>query len=424
MRDARVTTVREPRICTAEEAASLVSSGQTVAVAQLGAEPVTITAALWARAHELSAVTIVTGMMVTGYPFLKLPAGPFRLRTWFMPGAMLGGSFRDVSADYMPLTWAQTVRWLGRLSPDVALIQVSPADDEGFHSHGVCTSMTPAMIRGARLVIAEVNSQMPRTRGHSLIHRSKIDVAVPADHAIPDFPHREGDETDLRIGALAADFVPNGATLQFGVGTIPGATVRALIGAGRKDLRILSMLTDPAMHLIEAGAGTVDGPSAFVGDILGSQALYRWVDDNPAVSMVPDAVRSHGLESVSRWAPLVSINSALEVDLYGQVNSEVTDGRTVGAIGGGLDFAMAAQMPGGTSVIALRSATRHGGSRIVPVLPAGPVTQPRSLQQFVVTEYGVADLRDKSVRERAVALAGIAHPDHRDALRDAAKRLE
>jgi acyl-CoA hydrolase len=419
-----MTTAREPRICTAEVAATLVSSGQTVAVAQLGAEPVTITAALWARAGELSDVTIVTGMMVTGYPFLKLPASPFRLRTWFMPGALLGQSFRDISADYMPLTWAQTARWLGRLKPDVALIQVSTADADGFHSLGVCTSMTPAMISGAGLVVAEVNPQMPRTRGQSLVHRSRIDVLVPADHPIPDFPHREADEIDRRIGALAADFVPNGATLQFGVGTIPGATVRALIGAERKGLRILSQLTDPAMHLIEAGAGIADGPSAFVGDIFGSQALYRWACGNPAVSMVSDAVESHGLESISSWAPLVSINSALEIDLYGQVNSEVTGGRTVGAIGGGLDFAMAAQLPGGTSVIALRSTTRHGDSRIVPVLPAGPVTQPRSLQQFVVTEFGVVDLRDMSVRERAVALADIAHPDHRDALRAAARRLE
>lgn len=417
-------TQREPRICTAGEAASLVSSGQTVAVAQLGAEPVSVTAALWARAAELADVTIVTGMMVTGYPFLKIPDSPFRLRTWFMPGALLGGSFRDVSADYMPLTWAQTARWLGRLRPDVALIQVTPADDAGFHSFGVCTSMTPAMIRGAGLVIAEVNPQMPRTRGHSLVHRSQIDILVPADHEIPAFPHREGDETDLRIGARAAAFVSDGATLQFGVGTIPGATVRALIGEGRRNLRVLSQLTDPAMHLIDAGAGVVDGPAAFVGDILGSQDLYRWADGNPAISMVSDAVESHGLETISRWAPLVSINSALEIDLYGQVNSEVTDGRTVGAIGGGLDFAMAAQMPGGTSVIALRSTTRHGASRIVPVLPAGPVTQPRSLQQFVVTEHGVADLRDRSVRERAHALAAIAHPDHRDTLAAAARTLQ
>ena len=419
-----MTAEREPRICTAEEAASLVASGQTVAVAQLGAEPVTITAALWARAGALADVTIVTGMMVTGYPFLKLAASPFRLRTWFMPGALLGQSFRDVSADYMPLTWAQTARWLARLKPDVALIQVSPADADGFHSLGVCTSMTAPMMHGARLVVAEVNPQMPRTRGHSLVHRSRIDVMVPADHPLPDFPHREPDETDLRIGTSAAAFVPDGATLQFGVGTIPGATVRALISAGRKNLRLLSQLTDPAMHLINAGAGVADGPSAFVGDIYGSQALYAWADGHPAVSMVSDAVQSHGLECVSRWAPLVSINSALEIDLYGQVNSEVTGGRTVGAIGGGLDFAMAAQRPGGTSVIALRAATRHGGSRIVPVLPAGPVTQPRSLQQFVVTEFGVADLRDLSVRERATALAGIAHPDHRDALREAARRLE
>lgn len=419
-----MTSDRAPRICTAEEAASLISSGQTVAVAQLGAEPITITAALWARAEELADVTIVTGMMLTGYPFLKLPATPFRLRTWFMPGALLGQSFRDVNADYMPLTWAQTARWLGRLKPDVALIQVSPEDEDGFHSLGVCTSMTPAMMSGARLVVAEVNPQMPRTRGHALVHRSRIDVLVPADHPIPEFPHREADETDQRIGALAAAFVPDDATLQFGVGTIPAATVSALIRAGRKGLKVLSQLTDPAMHLIEAGACIADGPSAVVGDIYGSQALYRWAHDNPAVRMVSDATQSHGLEGASGWAPLVSINSALEIDLYGQVNSEMTGGRVVGAIGGGLDFAMAAQLPGGTSVIALRATTRHGGSRIVPVLPAGPVTQPRALLQFVVTEFGVADLRDLSVRERAAAIAGLAHPDHRDALLDAAKRLE
>lgn len=415
---------KDTRTCSAAEAASLVASGQVVAVAQLGAEPVSITGALWARAPDVRDVTIVTGMMVTGYSFLKIPDSPFRLRTWFMPGALLGGAFREVTAEYMPLSWAQTARWLCQLRPDVTLIQVSPADAEGFHSLGVSTSMTRPMMRGAGLVIAEVNARMPRTLGHSRVHRSEIDWLVPADHDIPDFPHRDGDAVDRAIGERAARFVPDGATLQFGIGTIPGATVGALIGEGRRDLRILSQLTDPAMRLIEAGAGTTKGPAAFVGDILGSQELYRWADGNPAVSMVTDATESHGLDAVHRWSPLVSINSALEIDLYGQVNSEVTDGRTVGAIGGSIDFAMAAQVPGGTSVIALRSATRHGSSRIVPVLPAGPVTQPRSLQQFVVTEHGTADLRNLSVRERALAIADLAAPDHRDALRHAARRLE
>ena len=414
----------QTKVCTAQEAASFVASGQTVAVEGLGGEPLSLTAALWARAPQLRDVTIVTGMMVTGYPFLAMPDSPFRLRTWFMPGTLLGGSFRDVRADFLPLSWAQTVVYLDQLQPDVALIQVGPANAEGFHSLGVCTSMTRPMIRSARLVVAEVNARMPHTGPGSLVHRSDIDVLVSADHDLPAFPHREGDEIDRRIGERAAEFVADGDTLQFGIGTIPGATVQALLGAGRRNLRIISLLTDPAMHLIEAGAAVTDGPKAMVGDILGSQELYRWVDGNESIRMVADARETHGLENMLRWSPLTSINSALEVDLYGQVNTEIIDGRHVGAIGGGIDFAMAAQLPGGTSVVAVRSTTTHGASRIVPVLPAGPVTQPRALIQHVVTEHGVADLRNRTVRERAVALAQIAHPDHRDMLRAAAGRLQ
>jgi len=395
-----------------------------VTISSICAEPLTVTSALWARAAELDNVTIVAGMMVSGYPFLRIPESPFRLRTWFMPGTLLGGEFRNISAEYLPLSWAQTVRYLGQLRSDVAMIQVSPADLKGFHSLGISSSFTRPIMRNARLVIAEVNDQMPRTRGHSLVHESELDVIVPANYPLPSFPHREGDDIDLRIGRLAAEFVPNGATLQFGVGTIPNATVRALLEIGRHDLRVVSQLTDPAMDLIRAGAAVDENPKAIVGDIYGSQNLYRWVDGNGAVSMVEDGLETHGLNSFRSGNPFVSINSGLEVDLLGQLNSETINGKQTGAIGGSIDFAIGAQFDGGTSVIAIRTTTKQGASRIVTQLAPGAVTVPRSLIQFIVTEYGIADLRNRTVRERATALTEIAHPDHRDALRAAARLLE
>jgi 4-hydroxybutyrate CoA-transferase len=395
-------------------AADAIKSGMMVGVAHVGVEPLSLTAALWARGRELENVTILSGMMLTGYGFLSPEAGgAFRLRTWFMPGTLLSGDTRDIAADYLPMNWTQTARYLMSAGTDVALIQVSEVDSQGYFSLGVSTGQHWPMIRGAKRIIAEVNAAMPRTRGQSLIHESEIDILVRAEHPLVPFPHRDGDDIDKAIGARAAELIPDGSTLQFGIGTIPGALLDGLIALRKKDLRIISQVTDPARRLIEAGCCRAGGPKAIIGEVLGTQELYRWSHENDDLFMV-DALSTHSIESLVARKNFVSVNSGLEIDLYGQVNSETLDGRQIGAIGGSMDFAMGAQVEGNASIIALRSATKKGVARIVPKLQSGPVTLPRSLVQTVVTEHGVADLRGKTMRERALALAAIAHPDHRE----------
>lgn len=399
-----------------DDAVHLVKSGMTVGLGHVGAEPTSLTTALWRQAIRLHDVTLISGMLLTGYDFLT-PAfeGRFRLKTWFMPGTLLSREARDVSAEYLPFNWTQTARFLTSGVLDIALVQVSEADQDGFHSLGISTGQHRPMIDGARLVIAEVNSAMPRTCGDSLIHTSKFDVLVRADHPLIPFPNRAGDAVDLAIGQRAAALITDGSTVQFGIGAIPGAMLGALAESGRQGLRILSQVTDPARALIEAGACAPGPGKALIGEVLGSEALYRWSDGNDDLIMV-DAFATHAPENLLRRERLVSVNSGLEVDLYGQVNSESLDGRQVGAMGGSIDFAIGAQLPGNLSIIALRSATKKGQARIVRHLQAGPVTLPRSLVQVVVTEHGMADLRGKTMRERAVALAAVAHPDHREEL--------
>ncbi len=418
-----MTALAASKTRSAADAISAITSGMVVATGSLSSEPLSLTSALWENAKGLKDVTIVSGMMLTGYPFLLNDRSEaFKLRTWFMPGTLLGGDAKNVKADFLPLTWAQTVRYLTEQAFDAVLVQVSPADANGYHSFGLNTSQARATLNKAKLVIAEVNEAMPRTRGDSLIHESAFDILVPADHALPEFPHREGDDIDREIGRLAAELVPDGATLQFGIGTIPGAALDGLIELGRRDISVISQMTDPARKLIESGVCVTSNPKALVGDVLGTHALYEWMDDNDQVHMT-DGLTTHSIEKFAKRSGFVSINSALEIDLYGQLNADFLNGLQVGGIGGSVDFTIGAQVAGNRSIIALRSRTKRGVPRIVPNLNPGPVTVPRTLIQYVVTEYGVADLRNKTVRERALALAQIAHPDDRDALAEAAARL-
>lgn len=406
----------------ASDAIDEVTSGMTVGIGHLGAEPITLTSELWARADRLQNVTLVAGMMLTGYPFLKAPDSPFRLRTWFMPGTLMSGEMRDVAADYLPMSWTQAARYLGSGVLDLAIVQVSEADSEGFHSLGISASQHLPMVKGARRVIAEVNAAMPRTRGDACIHASDIDILVHGDHDLLPFPNRAAGAVERQIGRAAAEWVPDGAWLQFGIGAIPGAMLEGLIDKGARDLRVLSQVTDPARTLLESACCDGPGPRALIGEILGTEDLYHWSHDNDQL-FVTGAQRTHALSTFMDRCPFVSVNSALEMDLFGQINSEWLDGRQMGAVGGAMDFGMAAQIDGNLSVIALNAATAKGKSRIVPMLGPGPVSVPRSLVQVVVTEYGSADLRGMTVNERALALATIAHPDHREALERAAATL-
>lgn len=407
----------------ADEAIAHVESGMSVAFPHLSAEPTALTAALWERAAGLEDVTVTSGMLLSGYKFLSMPAAKnIRFKTWFLPGTLLRKTAGNVTAEYLPLTWAQTARYLMSTPFDVGLIHVSPADEEGYHSFGVCCTAVKGIAHSAKLLIAQVNPRMPRTLGDSRIHVSEIDILVDAAEPLIEYPNRPLDEIDAGIGRLIAGLIPDGSSLSLGVGGIPLAAANELIQKGARDLRFINTCTDPTMALIEAGCATAADPKVHTGDIFGSRALYDWVDNNEAISLA-GALTTHTPESFVERKTVVSVNSALEIDLLGQVNAETIGGKQTGSMGGLIDFAIGGQVEGGQFILGLRSRTSSGRPRIVNRLDGHIVSLSRTFVETVVTEYGVADLRHKSVHERAVALAGIAHPDDRPALLAEAETL-
>jgi len=407
---------RNTRWMTADEALSHVESGMTVAFPHLSAEPLELTVALWKRAEALSGITVVSGMLLSGYGFLTGPAASkIRFKTWFMPGTLLRKSAREVQAEYLPLTWAQCARFLNETIMDVGLVSISPPDADGYHSLGLNCTVSRALIDNSRFVIGQVNASVPHTLGDAKVHSSEFDVLVDATSPLMEYPARPTDEVDSAIGSYIAGLVPDGSTLSFGVGGIPGAAAEALIARGARSLKFINTFTDPVMELIKAGCAGDDLPSAFCGEIFGTNDLYRWVDRNPALALT-NALETHTPESFVRRRTVVSVNSALEVDLLGQVNAETIAGKQAGAMGGLVDFAVGGQIDGGRFILGLRSQTNSGRPRIVSQLDAHIVSLSRTFVETVVTEYGVADLRNKSVHERALSLVAIAHPNDRDEL--------
>jgi 4-hydroxybutyrate CoA-transferase len=275
--------------------------------------------------------------------------------------------------------------------------------------------------RRAPLVIAQVNPRMPRTLGNAFLHRSQIDSWVEVDGPLVEYPPTTIGQVERLIATRVAELIPDGATIQVGVGSIPQAIMEAL--AGKKDLGVHSLLVDHMLPLVESGVITnarkrLHPGRMDIGEIMGTARLFAWSHENPAINMEPSDI-VHDPEVVGALGDFVSVNSALEVDLLGQVNAESVDGRQVTGIGGQFDFALgASRAEGGRSVIALPSTAANGTrSRVVKRLGAGArVTTPRFVTDYVVTEYGVARLRGKSDAGRARELIGIAHPTWRESL--------
>ena len=412
-----------PKKVSASEALLQVRSGMLVASGGLSAEPIVLLEALAERATGTPSVTLLGGMFIDGYRALSPHLGnALRLETWFMPLTLLGDVGMGPDVDFLPMTWTQVCRYVETLEIDVCLVMVSPADENGYYSLGISSSLNSFLVKRSRVVIAQVNDEMPYTLGDSLVHESQIDFIVEHSSPLPPYPLRPPGDLDAVIGRYVASLIPDGAMLQCGVGTIPEAVARRLAEEGRSGLRITGMLTDAGRGLVEAGCCVSDGPAIIVGEVCGSPDLYRWVDRNPAM-VAKDGLHTHSLQALAEYPIFVSVNSTLEVDLFGQVNSEVLRTGQAGGIGGSVDFMMGAMFADNRSIVALPSITSRGVSRIVPSITKGLVTAPRTLVQFVVTEFGVADLRFLSASRRAEALANISHPDHREGLLAAAKEL-
>jgi 4-hydroxybutyrate CoA-transferase len=412
-----------PEKVSAKDALLQVRSGMLVASGGLSAEPIVLLEALAERASTTASVTLLGGMFIDGYRALSPHLGnAIRLETWFMPQTLLGDVGMGPDVDFLPMTWTQVCRYVETLEIDICLIMVSPADENGYYSLGISSSLNSFLVKRSRVVIAQVNDEMPYTLGDSLVHESQIDFIVEHSSPLPPYPHRPPGDLDAVIGRYVASLIPDGAMLQCGVGTIPEAVARCLAEEGRSGLRITGMLTDAGRGLVEAGCCVPDGPAIVVGEVCGSPDLYKWVDRNPAL-LAQDGLHTHSLGALAEYPLFVSVNSTLEVDLFGQLNSEVLRSGQAGGIGGSVDFMMGAMFAGNRSVVALPSITSRGVSRIVPCISKGLVTAPRTLVQFVVTEFGVADLRFLAASRRAEALANISHPDHREQLLAAAKEL-
>ncbi|MCW2761626.1 MAG: hypothetical protein JWR85_1827 [Marmoricola sp.] len=399
----------------AAEAMTVVEDGNHVVASALGSEPRYLLAALKARAVDLRDVRLSAGMLLSGYDVLQ--GNSMRFTTWFSPGTLTGESQMLDRIEYLPMSWFQVVEWLRtRAAIDVALIQVSPRDEAGFHSLGVSSSYGTAAVEAAGSVIAEVNQQMPQTFG-ARIHESVFAATVHVDYPIAAFPSPEPDEVDHRIADLVCTLLPPEPTIQVGVGGIPDAVLVALAKQGRENIRIHSVFTKGAMRLHRAGAISPAAGSMNVGEVLGDREVYEFVHRHPDLRMV-GAEGTHSPSALLEVPRFCAVNSALSVDLYGQLNTEYLAGRHMGAVGGLADFAHAGTWPGNMSIIALRSSARNGTiSRIVSQLSEPTVSISRDLVQFVVTEHGVADLRGKSVSERAGALVDVAAPEHRAQLK-------
>ncbi|MBB1117461.1 acetyl-CoA hydrolase [Stenotrophomonas sp. W1S232] len=337
-----------------------------------------------------------------------------RQRTIFL-SAELRESWLAGRVDYLPMTYSATWRWLREVARfDVALVQVAPPDAHGNCSLGIACDFTPAAWPRARVVLAHINPLMPRTHGPSIPY-SAITAAIEAEAPLLEVPDPPADPAMDAVARQVAGLIGDGATLQLGLGRLQSAVLRAV--ADRRGLRIHSgMVSDGLLGLYESGALADAADAVVSGVALGSQALYR------ACGQIQfrEVGHTHAAATLAGIDSLHAINSALSVDLLGQVNGEFLSGRQMSGVGGLPDFiAGARQSAAGRGIIALPASTPKGQCRIVPMLPTGPVSLARVDADCIVTEHGVADLRHLDVHQRAAALIAIAAPEHREQLRSA-----
>jgi len=409
------------KIVPAEKAVGLVESKQRIVLPLCCGLPQTLVEALVRDQARLTDVEIVSGLQIQ-YPFLeKGLERSFSYRTW-QCAPQIRGHLKKGTVKYIPMRQGDAVRVFSKngIWPiDAALIQVSPPDKNGYCSLGVSIGHTLPLARQAKTVIAEVNRQMPRVLGKGFIHVSEIDYAVETDRPLLEYTSSgKQEEREVTIGKYVADLIEDGSTLQIGIGAIPDAVLNYLLK--KKDLRFYGMGIDRFVDLVEAGAVEKKKmPNIVVTEILGTKKIFTFVHDNPMVEgrALPETINSRVAGKISKFCSLLS---AIEIDLTGQVNSETVRGSQISAIGGSFDFLQGALFSeGGKSIIAMTSATPDDQfSRIVPQLPLGSaVTIPRHSVDYIVTEYGVARIQGKSLRERASMLVDIAHPKFRDTLR-------
>ena len=411
----------------ASEAVCVVKSRDRVFIHGSAATPLTLIKALQARHDELTGVELVS---ITTLGELDLLNPAYR-NSFFFNSLFVSAATRQAAnsnyGDYVPVFLSEIPLLFRRgiLNIDVAFIQVSPPDAHGYCSLGTSVDIARAAVDVAKIIVAQVNPLMPRTHGDGFVHISRIDFLVEAIAPLPelDYSHQSNQEYE-QIGRNVAALVEDRATLQMGIGVIPDQVLKNL--TGHKNLGIhTEMLSDGVLPLMEKGVITnafkhLDRGKSVTGFIAGTRKLYDFVDDNPDIRVM-DISYVNDTSVIRKNPRATAINSAIEIDLTGQVCADSIGTFQYSGIGGQMDFIRGASLSeGGKAMIALPSVTRKGASRIVPFLKEGAgVVTTRGHVHWVITEYGAVDLFGKNLRQRAKSLIGIAHPDHRDMLEKA-----
>lgn len=407
----------------AEEAVSAIKSFDRVFIHGAAATPQVLVNAMVERASQLQDVELVH-LHTEGTAAYVQPQyeKSFHANALFV-AANMRNAVANGQADYIPVFLSEVPSLFRKkiLPLDIALVQVSPPDRHGFCSLGVSVDVAAAAVHTAVTVIAQVNPHMPRTHGDGLIHIGQIRYAVEAHAAIPETPTHELTDLEITIGKHCAELIEDGATLQMGIGAIPDAVLSAL--TNHIDIGIhTEMFSDGIIPLVERGVITnsrkkVHPGKIISGFVMGTRRLYDFIDDNPLVSLL-DIAYVNDTSVIRRNPKVTAINSAVEVDLTGQICADSIGTKLYSGVGGQMDFIRGASLSeGGKPIIALPSTTQKGESRIVAFLKQGAgVVTTRAHAHYIVTEYGVAYLYGKNLRQRARALINIAHPKHREEL--------
>lgn len=416
---------KTPKITDAKTALSVIKDGMTIGIGHATGEPQHLTAAL----HELNGKVKdvrTTHMVDMGKSMYCAPesVGSFRHCSLFV-GGLTRKAVNEGRADMIPVHFSRIPElfWADFIEVDVALIQVSPPDNHGFVSLGCSVDYDYAISQKAKIVIAQVNKHMPRTHGQSFIPVSDLDYIVEYDEPLIELLPGELTPEDIKIGQYCGELIEDGATLQLGIGALPDAVLAAL--TDKKDLGIhTEMFSDGVMNLVNKGVINNSKKTLHKGKmvatfIMGSKALYDFIDDNPMVYMAPSDYTNDPYV-IAQNDNMVSINSCIEIDLSGQVCSESVGLRQISATGGQVDYIRGTNMSkNGKAIIAVASATKDGKrSKIVPFLEQGAtVTTLRNDVSYIITENGIAYLKGKTLKERGRELIKIAHPNFQDELK-------
>lgn len=402
------------QVVSAREAIRRIPDGARVILPHGCVEPTAFYDALQAECSRFRQLRLYSGLQFGDYPYLRTGLGVHFSYTTWQASPKLRQRFADGTIDLLPIRFRDVTRVVARdgpVVPDVVVIQVSKPDN-GAVSLGISVSLYRDLIAHSALVIAEVNEHMPVTHGNSTVATSDIHLAIESGAPLGEYRSPRRSARDERIVERVLGLIPRGAWVQFGVGVIPDAVLCRLHEVPEANIHS-GMLTDGVMEFVQKSRHRT---RVITGEVAGTRALYEFTGKTPCIEFHPSSM-THDFLPIARLPNFISINSAVEVDLHGQVNGETIDGVQISGVGGSLDFVDgAAASPGGAAIIALPSTTEDGKrSKIVARLSATTsVTVPRFCTDYVVTEFGVARLRGKTLRERAAALRAIAHPDFRE----------